>query len=130
MLRESIAGLALVALLMCFGAPAWAATQTPTPTATPLPAPHPPFTIDGKVIELDSKTGTMIMTVQVTPTKKYDVTVIPSVNVQVCKPGFTGPADCKPGYYTTTDITKGANVRVAISQRGDEYRAQTITILK
>jgi mRNA-degrading endonuclease HigB of HigAB toxin-antitoxin module len=71
----------------------------------------------------------MIMTVQTT-TQKYDVTVLPSTNIQVCKPGFTGPADCKSGYYTTTDIIKGDRVLVAISQRGKEYRAQTITILK
>jgi hypothetical protein len=122
MLRKSLAALALCAAFAQGSALA-------APSATPTPydaAPAKAKTIDGQVTEVVFKTG--IMTVQ-TSSGKFDVIVLPSTNIQSCKPGPV-PTNCKPGFYSISDIAKGANVHVTVSQRGEEYRAQVITILK
>jgi hypothetical protein len=117
MLRRSLAALALFAVFA--QGPAFAA-----PSASPTPSPAKARTIDGQVTGVAYNTG--IMTVQ-TASGKFDVIVLPSTNIQKepCK-----PVPCKPVYYSIADIAKGANVHVTLSQRGEEYRAQVITILK
>jgi hypothetical protein len=65
-----------------------------------------------------------------TTSGKVDVTVLPSTTIQECKPHFTSAADCRPGFYAISDISKGANVYVTLSQKGEENRAQVISILK
>ncbi len=122
MLRKSLAALAL-----CLAFAQGSAIAAPAVTPTPYDAaPARARMIDGQVTDVVYKTG--VMTVQ-TSSGKLDVIVLPSTNIQSCKPG-PAPLNCKPGYYSISDIAKGANVHVTLSQRGGEYRAQVITILK
>src|SRR5665213_1518298 len=122
MLRKSLAALAL-----CVAFAQGSAIAAPTATPTPYDAaPARARMVDGQVTDVVYKTG--VMTVQ-TSSGKLDVIVLPSTNIQSCKPG-PAPLNCKPGYYSISDIAKGANVHVTLSQRGGEYRAQVITILK
>jgi len=122
MLRKSLAALALFAVF-AQGSALAAPAASPTPyDGTPARA----KTIDGQVTDVVYKTG--MLTVQ-TSSGKYEVIVSPSTTFQSCKPGPV-PTNCKPGFYSISDIAKGANVHVTLSQRGEEYRAQVISILK
>jgi hypothetical protein len=124
MLRKS-----LVALALCAAFVQGSAVAAPTPAPTPTPydaAPARAKTIDGQVTGVDFKTS--VITVS-TSSGKYDVIVLPSTNIQSCKPGPV-PTNCKPGFYSIADIAKGLNVHVTLSQRGLENRAQVISILK
>lgn len=130
MLRILAASLGLGMALVCETLVASAYVSTPKPSPSPtvaaFSATHPK-TIEGSVFAIDFRTGEM--TVQ-TASGKVDVTVLPSTTIQECKPHFTSAADCRPGFYAISDISKGANVYVTLSQKGDENRAQVISILK
>jgi len=96
---------------------------TPSPSSAPLAA-HP-FTIDGEVTGVDFKTGIMMVK---SGAKHYDIIVQPNTQIQVCK-SASGPP-CNPGFMSISDIVKDAKVHVTASQRGDEYRAQDIRVIR
>jgi hypothetical protein len=72
-------------------------------------------TIDGIVTVVDYRSNTMTVTAG---SRKVDVTVLPSTNIQ-------GPHN---GFRTIADIQKGSHVRVLLSQRAGTYTAQIITL--
>lgn len=72
-------------------------------------------TIDGVVTAVDYRSNTMTVTAG---SRKVDVTVLPSTNIQ-------GPNN---GFRTIADIQKGSHVRVLLSQRAGTYTAQIITL--
>ncbi len=73
-------------------------------------------TIDGSVVAIDYRAGTM--SVQ-SGSRKVDIVVLPSTNIQ-------GPGNA---FHTIADIQKGAHVRVLMSQRGSTFTAQLIHLL-
>ena len=73
-------------------------------------------TIDGQVSAIDYRAGTMSVQAG---TRKVDVVVLPSTNIQGA--GNT--------FHTIADIKKGAHVRVLMSQRGSVFTAQLINLL-
>jgi len=115
LLVSSLAGTAL-------GYPADPKKETPSPA--PLGAAHP-VTIDGEVTGIDFKTG--IMQVKL-GAKHYDIIVLSTTQIQACK--TASGTECKPGFMSISDIVKDAKVHVTVSQRGDEYRAQVITLVR
>jgi hypothetical protein len=128
MLRLSLLAL-LVSAASLWAVPAFAApTPSPSPThsaAPPAVGTAHPITIDGEVSGIDFKTG--IMSVK-SGAKHYDVIVLSSTQIQACK--TASGTDCKPGFMSISDIVKDAKVHVTASQRGDEYRAQVITVVR
>lgn len=72
-------------------------------------------TIDGAVTAIDYRSNTMSV---VAGSRKVDVTILPSTNIQ-------GPNN---GFRTIADIQRGSHVRVLLSQRAGLYTAQIITL--
>jgi hypothetical protein len=121
----------LLALLVALSAVSVAGTAFAYPSdskkETPSPAPlaaHP-VTIDGEVTGLDFKTGIMMVKAGA---KRYDIIVLSSTQIQACK--TASGTDCRSGFMSISDIVKDAKVHVTASQRGDEYRAQVITLVR
>jgi len=118
-------------LLIAFSALSVAGTALAYPTdakkeASPAPlAAAYPVTIDGEVTGIDFKTG--IMTLKAGP-KRYDVIVLSSTQIQACKTARA--TACHSGFMSISDIVKDAKVHVTASRRGDEYRAQVITLVR
>ncbi len=72
-------------------------------------------TIDGQVATIDYRSSTMTVSVG---SRKVDVTILPSTNVQ-------GPNNA---FRTIADIQKGSRVRVLLSERAGTFTAQIITL--
>jgi hypothetical protein len=72
-------------------------------------------TIAGVVTAIDYRSNTMSVDAG---SRKVDVMILPSTNIQ-------GP---KNGFHTIADIQKGSRVRVLLSQRAGLYTAQIITL--
>jgi hypothetical protein len=72
-------------------------------------------TIDGLVTAIDYRSSVMSVDAG---SRKVDVMILPSTNIQ-------GP---KNGFRTIADITKGSRVRVLLSQRAGQFTAQIITL--
>jgi hypothetical protein len=119
------ASLALLLSLALVRFPALAQTHPPAKeTSTPRPLREArPAVIDGAVATIDLRTS--MLTIQSTA-KRYEVKVLPSTTFR-CKHGAPG---CHPGFMSITDIAKEAKVHIEATQRGGEYEAQTITIVK
>lgn len=71
--------------------------------------------IDGQVTAIDYRSNTMSVA---SGSRKVDVTILPSTNIQ-------GPNN---GFRTIADIQRGSHVRVLLSQRAGLYPAQIITL--
>ena len=71
--------------------------------------------IDGTVTAIEYRAGMMSVAAGA---RHLDVTILPSTNI-------TGKGD---GFRTIADIHKGAHVHVLLSQRGETYSAQIITL--
>ncbi len=72
-------------------------------------------TIDGVVTAIDYRSSTMSVAAG---SRKVDVLILPSTNIE-------GPNN---GFRTIADIAKGSRVRVLLSQRAGLYTAQIITL--
>jgi hypothetical protein len=72
-------------------------------------------TIEGQVTAIDYRSNTMSVAAG---SRKVDITILPSTNIQ-------GPHN---GFRTIADIQKGSHVRVLLSQRAGLYTAQIITL--
>ncbi len=119
---------ALVFAAFAFGAqlgvaPALA-KKSPPPAAPPsydeegraaVPRQRAAGSINGRVVAIDYRSG--MMTVDA-PRGRFDVIVLPSTNIQ-------GP---NGGFRTIADVVRGAKVHVLMSQRGNEFIAQIITL--
>jgi len=129
MIRSALLALLGLAAVAAFAGPARADStdvaknETPSPapsvSATPLRPSHP-TTIEGSVVAVDFTKYTI--TLQSGPTaaaKKWDVNVSPSTT-------FQG----KPNFTAISDVRKGMNLRVTASQKGDDYLAQVITLVR
>jgi hypothetical protein len=129
MLRIPLLALLCLATLISTGTLVSAADPTPSPAAphaspspssVPLRASHP-ATIEGKVIAVDFNKLTITLQSAPPKSKRYDVNVSASTTFQG-RPDFTAISDVKR--YI------GANLRVTASQKGDDYLAQTVTLLR
>ncbi len=72
-------------------------------------------TIDGVVTSIDYRSSTMSVAAG---SRKVDVLILPSTNIE-------GPNN---GFRTIADIAKGSRVRVLLSQRAGLFTAQIITL--
>jgi hypothetical protein len=72
--------------------------------------------IDGQVVSIDYRTGTM--TVHTQHRGLMDVVVLPSTSIQASENGF----------HTIADIVRGERVHVFLSQRGDHFFAEIINL--
>jgi hypothetical protein len=128
--RPPFVPLVLVALIMtAFASPAFAAPR-PYPPPTYLPyvdqteddggGPNQlrqrnAGSIRGHVIGVDYRSG--IITVQNRRGRTLDILVLPSTNISG-----------RSGFQTIADISRGAQVHVIMSRRGDHFIAQIINL--
>jgi hypothetical protein len=131
--RPPFVPLVLVALIMtAFAGPAFAAPR-PYPPPTYLPyvdqteddggggggqnqfRQRNAGSIRGHVINVDYRSG--MMTVQNRKGRILDILVLPSTNISG-----------RSGFQTIADISRGAQVHVIMSRRGDHFIAQIINL--